>query len=159
MTCRSAVPNHPPNLPHDNQYQPHWEPRSTPIILLGIGGILMAVICLTAATDPAGQVLAAIASLGLLIFAVGSWRARPKLALTGDSLIYRGWFHTQSLHREDIDTIGITEFRRIARTVRLLEIDTHEGQLFVLSRWDLGTDPRDVLQVLIDAGYARKHAT
>jgi hypothetical protein len=38
--------------------------------------------------------------------------------------------------------------------VRLLEIDTRSGRLFVLSRWDLGGDPVDVLDALTDAGYA-----
>ena len=50
--------------------------------------------------------------------------------------------------------IRITEFRRIARKVRLLEIDTTDDQLFVLTRWDLGTDPLDVLDALTAAGLA-----
>ena len=36
----------------------------------------------------------------------------------------------------------------------MLEIDTSDDRLIVLSRWDLGTDPLDVLDALTDAGYA-----
>ncbi|PRC51884.1 hypothetical protein C6A85_61770, partial [Mycobacterium sp. ITM-2017-0098] len=44
--------------------------------------------------------------------------------------------------------------RRIGRKVRLLEIDTTDNRLLVLSRWDLGTDALHVLDALTDAGYA-----
>ena len=37
---------------------------------------------------------------------------------------------------------------------RLLEVDTVDGGLTVLTRWDLGTDPIDVFDALTTAGYA-----
>jgi hypothetical protein len=83
-----------------------------------------------------------------------SWRARPKLAITPDGLVVRGWWRTDLLRRDDIAKIRITEFRRIARKVRLLELDTTDDRLLVFTRWDLGTDPLDVLDALTDAGYA-----
>ena len=95
-----------------------------------------------------------LASVCLLLFAAGSWRARPRLAITSDGLSYRGWLRTVTLRRADIELIRITEFRRLGRKVRLLEIDTIESQLIVLSRWDLGGEPLQVLDALTDAGYA-----
>ena len=92
----------------------------------------------------------------LLVFAAGSWRARPRLAITAAGLVYRGWFRTVTLRRPDIELIRITEFRRLGRSVRLLEIDTVEAQLIVLSRWDLGGDPLKVLDALTGAGYVRR---
>jgi hypothetical protein len=66
---------------------------------------------------------------------------------------------TRTLRRADIELLRITEFRRWGRTVRLLEIDikteTDNEQLLVLSRWDLGGDPLEVLDALTAAGYAR----
>ena len=56
--------------------------------------------------------------------------------------------------RADIKIIRITEFRRIGRKLRLLEIDAVDGRLLIFSRWDLGTDPLDVLDALTTAGYA-----
>lgn len=134
--------------------QTEWGPKTGAIAGLGIAGILMAIGCVTVVTDPPGRILSGIAAVGLLAFAFGSWRARPKLAITGDGLVYRGWFRSQTLRRPDVALIRITEFRRIGRKTRLLEIETAADRLIVLSRWDLGADPLGVLDALTDAGYA-----
>lgn len=131
-----------------------WGPSVPAVAAVAVAGILMALGCATVATDPAGRFLTGVAAIGLLVFAAGSWRGRPRLAVTAAGLVYRGWFRTQTLRREDIESIRITQFRRWGRTVRLLEIDTRAGQLLVLSRWDLGGDPLAVLDALTDAGYA-----
>ena len=70
------------------------------------------------------------------------------------TLIYRGWWRQRELTKADIALIRITEFRRIGRKVRLLEIDTTDDRLLVLSRWDLGTDPLHVLDALTETGFA-----
>ena len=114
----------------------------------------MATGAVTLITDPPGRILLGIAAIGLIVFASLSWRARPKLAIRNDALVTRGLWQTTELRRADIKLVRITEFRRIARKVRLLEIDTVEDRLFVFTRWDLGTDPLNVLDVLTDAGYA-----
>ncbi|PND58656.1 hypothetical protein CRM90_04465 [Mycobacterium sp. ENV421] len=137
--------------------QTEWAPKTAAIAALGIGGLLMAIVCVTVITDVPGRILTGIAALGLVAFAVGSWRARPRLAITGDALVYRGWFSAQTLRRSDITLIRITEFRRLGRKTRLLEIDTTADRLIVLSRWDLGSNPVDVLDALTDAGFAGRH--
>jgi Bacterial PH domain len=135
--------------------QTQWEPPPAGIAGCGVAGVAMAIAGVTVITDAPGRVMAGIATLGLILFAGFSWRARPKLAITSDGLALRGWFRTQLLRPSDIKIIRITEFRRWARTVRLLEIETADGGLTVLSRWDLGTNPLDVLDALTDAGYGR----
>lgn len=115
---------------------------------------MLAIAAVTLVTDPPGRVIAGIAALGLIVFAGLSWRARPKLAITPEGLVVRGWFRTQLLRRDVIKIIRISEFRRHGRRVRLLEIETIAGGLLVLSRWDVGTDPLEVLDTLTDAGYA-----
>ncbi|KUI21513.1 hypothetical protein AU193_03765 [Mycobacterium sp. GA-1285] len=134
--------------------QTHWSPPAAGIAACGIGGIILAAIAVTLITDPPGRLLGGVAGVGLLVFAIFSWRARPKLAIKNDTLVSRGWFGTRVLPRSEIDVIRITEFRRLARKVRLLEIDTTEGDLIVFTRWDLGTDPLHVLDALTEAGYA-----
>jgi hypothetical protein len=114
---------------------------------------MMAIAAVTVITDPPGRVLAGIAAVGLLTFAINSLRARPKLAITDAGLVVRGWWRTRTLRRDEIKTIRITEFRRLARKVRLLEVDAVDGQLVVFTRWDLGADPLDVLDALKAAGY------
>ncbi|MGA5462504.1 PH domain-containing protein [Mycobacterium sp. NPDC050041] len=136
--------------------QTEWSPSTIGIVACGIFGLMMAAAAVTLVTDAPGRVLTGIAAVGLLTFASMSWRARPKLAITGDGLAIRGWLGSQILQRADIKLIRITEFRRIGRTVRLLEIETTDDRLQVFTRWDLGTNPLSVLDALTDAGYAGK---
>ncbi len=138
----------------DSAQQTSWGPNSAAIAGLGLAGALLAIGCVAVVTDPPGRILVGAAAAGLVAFAIGSWRAQPRLAIAPDGLVYRGWFRTHTLRRADITLVRITEFRRIGRKVRLLEIDTGDGRLFVLSRWDLGGDPLAVLDALTDAGYA-----
>jgi Bacterial PH domain len=135
--------------------QTQWSPSPAGIAGCGIAGIVMAISCVTLVTDAPGRLLTGIAAAGLILFASATWRARPKLAITSDGLIVRGWWRTQLLRRADIKIIRITEFRRIGRKMRLLEIDATDGRLLIFSRWDLGTDPLDVLDALTASGYAR----
>jgi hypothetical protein len=114
----------------------------------------LATAAVTLITDAPGRILVGIAAVGLFVFASLSWRARPKLAISNDGLVVRGWSRTSLLRRGDIKIIRITEFRRLARKMRLLEIDTTDDRLLVFTRWDLGTDPLNVLDALTDAGYA-----
>jgi hypothetical protein len=134
--------------------QTEWSPSTAGIAACGFLGLMMAIGIVTVVTDAPGRILGGIAAVGLLSFASMSWRARPKLAITPEGLVVRGWWRTDLLRREDIAKIRITEFRRIARKVRLLELDTADDRLLVFTRWDLGTDPLDVLDALTDAGYA-----
>ena len=134
--------------------QTEWSPPALGIAACGVAGLILAIATVTLITDAPGRILVGIAAVGLFVFASLSWRARPKLAISDDGLVIRGWAGTKLLHRSDIKLIRITEFRRIARKVRLLEIDTTDDRLLVLTRWDLGTDPLNVLDALTAAGYA-----
>ncbi|MCV6979470.1 PH domain-containing protein [Mycolicibacterium pulveris] len=134
--------------------QTEWSPPTLGIAACGIAGLILATLVVTIITDPPGRILGGVAAVGLLAFATMSWRARPKLAIADDGLVFRGWAGTRHLRPADIRRIRITEFNRLARKQRLLEIDTADDQLLVLTRWDLGTDPLNVLDALTKAGYA-----
>ena len=134
--------------------QTEWSPPALGIAACGVFGIILAIGAVTLITDAPGRILVGIAAAGLLVFASLSWRARPKLAISDDGLLTRGWSRSHVLRHGDIKIIRITEFRRLARKVRLLEIDTTDGRLLVYTRWDLGTDPLNVLDALTAAGYA-----
>jgi hypothetical protein len=134
--------------------QTEWAPPAAGIAGCGVAGILMAIASVTLVTDSPGRILTGIAAAGLILFAGMTWRARPKLAITPGGLVLRGWFRTQLLQHSDIKIIRITEFRRHGRNVRLLEVETVGGGLVILSRWDLGANPLEVLDALTAAGYA-----
>jgi hypothetical protein len=136
--------------------QTQWSPRTGGVAACAIFGLVMAIAAVTVVTDPPGRLLAAVAGVGLLAFAIMSWRARPKLAITSEGLVARGWWRTHTLQPADIGAVRITEFRRIGRKARMLEIDVVQGdRLLVFTRWDLGTDPLEVLDALTAAGYAQ----
>ena len=135
--------------------QTFWAPKSAAIIWIGIAGLAMAIVAVTVVTDLPGRVLGIVVAAGLVLFATVSWRARPKLAITETGLQVRGWVSTRVIARDEITQIRITEFRRLARKQRLLEIDTTDDRLYIFTRWDLGTSPAEVLEVLRSAGYAR----
>lgn len=133
--------------------QTEWSPPALGVAACGIAGLILAIADVTLITDPPGRILVGIAAVGLVVFAILSWRAHPKLAIRNDGLVSRGFWRTTVLQRDDIKIIRITEFRRITRKVRLLEIDTTDDRLLVFTRWDLGTDPLNVLDALTAAGY------
>lgn len=134
--------------------QTEWAPPTVGITGCGVGGAILVTVGTTLVTDFPGRLLIGLAGAGLIVFAVFSWRARPKLAVTPDGLVVRGWFQTHRLSRRDIQLVRITEFQRIGRKTRLLELETVDDRLLVLSRWDLGADPLAVLDTLTAAGYA-----
>jgi Bacterial PH domain len=124
------------------------------IVACGIAGLFLAIGAVTLITDAPGRILVGVAAVGLIVFASMSWRARPKLAIKNNALVTRGLLGRTELQHADIKLIRITEFRRIGRKVRLLEIDTVDDRLLVFTRWDLGTDPLHVLDALTAAGFA-----
>lgn len=130
-----------------------WAPSTGAIVGCGAAGLMLAISAVSVIDDPPGRVLVGLAALGLVVFAAMSWRTRPKLVIGADGLVVNGWWRTQWLGRPDVETIRISEFRRIGRTARLLEIETTDDRLVILSRWDVGADPVEVLDVLTAAGY------
>lgn len=134
--------------------QTEWSPPAAGIAGCGVAGLILSIGAVTLVTDPPGRVLAIVAGVGLVLFAIMTWRTRPKLAIGPAGLVIRGWSGTRTLAQADIKLIRITEFRRLARKVRLLEIDTIDGRLLVFTRWDLGTNPLNVLDDLTEAGFA-----
>ncbi|MCV7247173.1 PH domain-containing protein [Mycobacterium koreense] len=131
-----------------------WSPPPAGIAGAGLAGMILLVVGLAVVTDPPGRILVTLAGAGLAVFAAVSWRARPRLAVDDGALVVRGWLRVHRVPRTEITLIRVTEFARIGRTTRLLEIEATQDRLWVLSRWDLGTDPVAVLDALTDAGYA-----
>ncbi|OBK86821.1 hypothetical protein A5649_19325 [Mycolicibacter heraklionensis] len=140
-------------MTQDGHEQTEWSPPAGGIAGCALIGAVLAIGAVTVATDTPGRALASIAGVGLMVFAGLSWRARPKLALTFDGLEVRGWWRTRVLTPDSLTRLRVTEYQRIGRKHRLLEIETLDDELLILSRWDLGTDPREVFEVLSAAGY------
>ncbi|WJR33906.1 PH domain-containing protein [Mycobacteroides immunogenum] len=129
-----------------------WGPKTAGIVAVALVGIALGVASALFVTDAPGRLLASLAALGLLIFAAVSWRCRPKLRIVDEGLQMQGLTRDTVLPRAAVDSVKVTEFRRLGRRTRLLEIESGD-RLIVLNRWDLGTDPRDVHEALRAARY------
>lgn len=129
-----------------------WGPKPVGIVGVALVGLALGTASLFLVADAPGRLLASIAGLGLLIFAAVSWRCRPKLRMVEDGLEMQGLTRSTLLARAAVDSVKVTEFHRLGRRTRLLEIESGD-RLIVLNRWDLGTDPRDVHEVLRAAHY------
>src|ERR1700744_1175945 len=134
--------------------QTQWAPPTAGIAGCGGAGVVMAIASVSPETDPPGRVMTGIGGLGLILFASASWRARPKLAITAGGLVIRGWFRTQVFQPADIKIIRITEFRRLARKMRLLEVETVSGGPTGFSGGAPGPEPLTVLAAPTKPAFA-----
>jgi hypothetical protein len=102
----------------------------------------------TTGRDPAGLLLAAVATAGLALAALYGTRARPRLAVGPDGLSVGGLAGARHHPWERVRDVRVLRLRRFGRDTTLLEVDvvTAEGdeQLIVFGRLDLGDDPLDV---------------
>ncbi|MUM17137.1 PH domain-containing protein [Mycobacterium sp. CBMA271] len=129
-----------------------WGPKPVGIAAAAFVGTAFGIAAVFLVADAPGRLLALLAALGLLGFAAVSWRCRPKLRITADGLEMQALTGITSLPRAAVDSVKVSEFRRLGRRARLLEIESGD-RLIVLNRWDLGTDPRDVVEALRKAHY------
>ena len=129
-----------------------WGPKPAGILAVALVGLALGIAAALFVADAPGRLLASVAALGLLIFAAVSWRCRPKLRIADEGLEMQGLSRSTLLPRTSVDSVKVTEFRRLGRRTRLLEIESGD-RLIVLNRWDLGTDPRDVHEALRAARY------
>ncbi|MFE6863534.1 PH domain-containing protein [Nocardia sp. NPDC057668] len=131
-----------------------WSTPLPAVIACGIGGLgLLAATAL--ATDAAGRLLIGVAALGLLFLFVLGLRQRPRLAVEpGDPprIVVRGLTGAQRYTPDRIVRTRVVSYRRLGRRMPMLEMDIAEPggdeRLLIFGRWDLGTHPEDVLDVL-----------
>jgi len=145
--------------PVDNSSSSYQQQWSTPVVgvaIIGALGVMLLGGAIFTENNAPGRVIATLAGLGALSVCALSLRRRPRLAIEpGPALVLGGLRHPEIYLPSDIARIRATSFSRIGRKVHLLELDLRrasEERFIVLSRWDLGADPRDVLAVLERSG-------
>lgn len=134
---------------------PRWSTPTGAIAALALGGAVLAGAAALVVADTPGRFLVGFAALVAFVTAGLAWRRRPRLeVLAGDRGIAttrvsgRHEYAREALHR-----VRIVEYPRLGRRVPMLEIDTVDPvsgteNLMIFGRWDLGTDPRNVHEVL-----------
>jgi len=106
--------------------QTEWSPPTVGIAACGVFGLILATGAVTLITDAPGRILVGIAAVGLIVFASLSWRARPKLAISDNGLVTRGWVGTSVLQRADIKNNLFGDTDPVGKTLKI------EGRPFTI---------------------------
>lgn len=136
-----------------------WSTPISAVVAVAAGGIVLAVADAMVATDAPGRLIIGIAAFGLLGIATFAALRRPRLTLshdaTGPLLLVRGARAVKTYQHTEIARVQLSRTRRVGRSSAMLEIDVLDGgaeRLLVFTRWDLGTNPHNVVDVLAAAG-------
>lgn len=103
------------------------------------------------ADDPPGRVLVGVVALLLLLVAVFTTVARPRLAADNEGIAVRGLTGTRRWRWAEVN-VRLVRTRRLGRDAATLEVDADNAEppaLVVLGRLDLGADPEDVVEELL----------
>ncbi len=127
-----------------------WSARTAETVVLGTGGVLLALAALT--LDAGGRVLVGAAGVLLLGLALRDAVLRPRLSADPAGVVVRTLAGRTRLPWPGL-RVRLRTTRRLGVRSRLLELDTaagpdDDGTLVLLGRRDLGTDPADVARAL-----------
>ncbi len=121
-----------------------------------LAAIGFAVAAVASRADPAGALLLGVAAAVAAANAVLGWVRRPRLSVVDDGpsgtaaqLRIRDLRGSHGYARDDLERVRVLRYPRLGRRIPMLEIEVREPErLVVLSWWDLGTHPDDVLDAL-----------
>lgn len=102
--------------------------------------------------DPPGRVLLWTVALLLALAGVFTTVARPRLAADHDGITVRGLTGARRWTWAEVN-VRLVRTRRLGRDAATLEVDADNAEppaLVVLSRLDLGADPEDVVDELLE---------
>ncbi|MCY7343917.1 MAG: PH domain-containing protein [Pseudonocardia sp.] len=133
-----------------------WSPAAGLVITGWVSAAAAAVWCgalVVTGGDPAGTLLAGVATVGLGVAAGFGSRARPRLRVDADGLTVGGFLRTQHHPWPLVQDVRVLRVHRWGRATSLLEVDTvtTDGaeRLLVFGRLELAADPEDVAPEVI----------
>lgn len=120
--------------------------------MVGLAWGLSAVFLLVTifSSEATSRIFLGLATLVLLALGAYGTFVRPRLLVDDSGLTVRTLSGARQLPWHEV-SVRLTRTRRLGRETATLELDWRRGedeQLFVFTPMDLGTDPRDVADVL-----------
>ncbi|GGC64252.1 PH domain-containing protein [Hoyosella rhizosphaerae] len=142
-----------------------WSPQPAALWVAAIGGVILSYVTYIVRSEPAGSLLAGTAAFLLLFVAFCGYRATPRLAVLrphphhGPRIRFRSFLGRECvLEPRHVVEVRVLRYPRLGRRVPMLEIELNEPEdrLIILSRWDLGTEPDQVADILWSVGFTRR---
>lgn len=102
--------------------------------------------------DPPGRVLLGTVALVLAFAGLFGTMARPRLSADADGVTVRGLTGSRRYAWAEVN-VRLVRTRRLGRDVATVELDAEAAEapgLIVLGWLDLGTDPEDVVDALLE---------
>ncbi|MGH3756614.1 PH domain-containing protein [Actinophytocola sp.] len=128
-----------------------WAPRAE---LAALAWVLAAAAAAWAwfSDDPPGRLLLGTVALVLAVAGLFGVLVRPRLAADSTGVTVRGLTSTRRWSWAEVN-VRLVRTRRLGRDVATVELDAERAEvpaLVVLGRLDLGADPRDVVDALLE---------
>jgi hypothetical protein len=128
-----------------------WAPKAELTALTWALAVLAAAWAVFA-DDPPGRVL--LGAVALMLAAAGVFGAlvRPRLAADAEGVTVRGLTGSRRYAWAEVN-VRLVRIRRLGREVATLELDAEGAEvpgLVVLGRLELGTDPEEVVDALLE---------
>ncbi|OLF06392.1 hypothetical protein BLA60_32165 [Actinophytocola xinjiangensis] len=128
-----------------------WAPQAE-LVALAWALAVAAGVWAALSTDPPGRVLLAAVALFLVAAGLYGTLVRPRLAADQHGLTVRGVGGTRAWPWAEVN-VRLVRTRRLGRETTAIEIDADNAEvpdLVVLGWLDLGADPRDVVDSLLE---------
>ncbi|AVH21476.1 PH domain-containing protein [Nocardia cyriacigeorgica] len=132
-----------------------WTTPMFALVAATAGGVILAVVAVLN-NDPPGRLLIGLAAVLLLGLAGLGFRQRPRLSVIpgpDPRLVVRSLTGPTEYRPDQILRARIVYYRRLGRRMPMLEIELIHNdaeRLLIFGRWDLGTHPEDVYDVLVE---------
>lgn len=146
-------PDHPESDHNTSDPRLEWATPAAALFAVAGGGIVLAFAAVFSSDAPSRLLIGLAAVLLLCLVGLGV-RQRPRLTVVPGSparLVVRGLLGPATYTPDQILRARVVAFRRMGRRVPNLELDVRhkdEDRLVIFGRWDLGTHPQDVLDVM-----------
>jgi hypothetical protein len=100
--------------------------------------------------DRVATAVGLVAAAGLVVYAVRDLIARDRLVADADGVtVVRGYAGRRRLAWSELERVRVDSRDRLGATTRMLEFDAG-AEIYMLSQYDLGEDPRAVLARLTE---------
>jgi len=128
-----------------------WSPKAEVAALAWVLAAVMAAVAITIDDRP-GRLLLGLVAAVLVAVALFTTVVRPRLTANHDGVTVRGLTGRRQWRWGEVN-VRLAHTRRLGREVATVELDAENAaqpDLVVLGWFDLGADPRDVVEALLE---------